>query len=262
MTNASQLLSDERLVAYADGELPEADALALEEALLHDPPAAERLRALVEAGEMARRAFAEIVEEPVPERLRTAVMEADTSAAPEDDATHSEGAKPADNVVRLPQRPASRRSTWQPVALAASLAVAVAAGIFTWLPGGQDGPDGVGLTPQLADALSQTPSYEPVQLAEGDLTILGSFRSQDNRLCREYEQLSGNSGERGLACRATADSDWQLVASSPIPPADQMQDDTFRPAGTEDSDPVSAAVERLQAGSLLTAEEEERALGF
>lgn len=259
MTNASQLLSDERLVAYADGELPEADALALEEALSNDPPAAERLRALVEAGEMARRAFAEIVEEPVPERLRTAVMEADTSASPEDDARHPEDTKPADNVVRLPQRPASRRSTWQPVALAASLAVAVAAGIFTWLPGGQDG---AGLTPQLADALSHTPSYEPVQLAEGDLTILGSFRSQDDRLCREYEQLSGDSGERGLACRATADSDWQLVASSPIPPADQMQDGTFRPAGTEDSDPVSAAVERLQAGSLLTAEEEQRALGF
>ena len=253
MTDTSQLLSDERLVAYADGELPEAEALDLEEALLRDPSAMERLRALVESGEMARLAFAEIVEEPVPERLRTAIMEAPTITSPEEDAS------PADNVVRLPQRPASRRSTWQPVALAASLAVAVAAGIFTWLPGGES--DG-GLSPQLATALSQTPSYEPVELAEGDLTVLGSFRSQDNRFCREYEQLSGNNGERGLACRATPDSDWQLVASSPIPPVEPAQDGTFRPAGTEDNDPVSAAVERLQAGSLLTAEEERRALGF
>ncbi|WP_119166892.1 anti-sigma factor family protein [Algihabitans albus] len=265
MSDMGAQLSDERLVAYADGELPEQEAFEIEQALMENPAAGARLRALVEAGEMARLAFAAITEEPVPERLRAAIMDAPTAmnaptSADEPAATPAEDG--ADNVVRLPRRQNRQQTVWRPVALAASLAVAVAAGVFAWLPGGENGQTGNGLAPQLAAALSQTPSYEPIQLADGELTVLGSFRSQDNRFCREFERLSDGGGERGLVCRSGPQADWQMVAGSSIPPAATTETGSFRPAGAGDEDPVAAAVDRLQAGPVLSADEEQRELGL
>ena len=268
MNDKAAVLSDEKLVAYADGELSEQEAVEIEQALSQDPTAGHRLRALVEAGEMARLAFAEIAEEPVPERLRAAVMNAptasDSEASTEDtqDTGDTSREDTPNNVVRLPRRQPRQQAVWRPVALAASLAFAVAAGVFAWLSGGENSGSEGRLTAQLAEALSQTPSYEPVQLADGEVTVIGSFLSQDDRFCREFEQLSEAGGERGLVCRTGPDEEWQLVASSTIASADTSGTEGFRPAGADSDDPVAAAVDRLQAGSLLSTEEERRALGL
>lgn len=263
MTDKAAVLSDETLVAYADGELQEQEATEVEQALQQDPAAGHRLRALVEAGEMARRAFAEIAEEPVPERLRAAIMNApmaSDSPASSADAEVAVGKDTPDNVVSLPRRQPRQQVVWRPVALAASLALAVAAGVFAWLPGGDNSGPGGRMTAQLAATLSQTPSYQPVQLAEGEVTVIGSFLSQDDRFCREYERLSDGGGERGLACRTSPETEWQLIASSNIAAVDTPAENGFRPAGADTEDPVAAAVGRLQAGPLLSAEEELRAL--
>jgi anti-sigma factor RsiW len=73
--------SEEALVAYLDGELDSSERQQLEAAAETDPELRDRLGALARATDLVRSAYAEIVNEPVPERL-IAAARGDT-AAPE-----------------------------------------------------------------------------------------------------------------------------------------------------------------------------------
>src|SRR5262245_4901939 len=64
--------SDERLVAYLDGELDESARAEVDAWLDHDPAAREELNALAVSAQTLRAAFDEVLHEPVPERLLAA----------------------------------------------------------------------------------------------------------------------------------------------------------------------------------------------
>jgi anti-sigma factor RsiW len=64
-----QKRSDDRLVAYLDGEIEMAERREIEAWLATDPAARETLAALGESANLVRLAFDEVVHEPVPERL-------------------------------------------------------------------------------------------------------------------------------------------------------------------------------------------------
>ncbi len=61
--------SDEALVAYLDGELDDAERRQVDAWLAADPAARERMAALAQSAELVREACAEILDEPIPERL-------------------------------------------------------------------------------------------------------------------------------------------------------------------------------------------------
>ncbi|NNG02852.1 MAG: hypothetical protein HKM95_01970, partial [Inquilinus sp.] len=75
-------LSDEILVAYADGELIGEDAEAVERALEGDRQAQETLRMFLETAELSRAAFDDIVREPVPGHLIETIAGTAPAAAP------------------------------------------------------------------------------------------------------------------------------------------------------------------------------------
>ena len=64
--------SDEALVAYLDGELDAAEQRDVEAWLDADPAVRDRLSALAQSTDLVRGAYADIVNEPVPERLLAA----------------------------------------------------------------------------------------------------------------------------------------------------------------------------------------------
>ena len=64
--------SDEALVAYLDGELDPAERCHVEAWLDADPAVRDRLSALAQSADLVRSAYADIVNEPVPERLLAA----------------------------------------------------------------------------------------------------------------------------------------------------------------------------------------------
>jgi len=72
--------ADADLIAYVDGELAPAERREVEAWLAADPAARERLLALCETDALVRRAFAETLQEPVPEPLLAAAREAAPSA--------------------------------------------------------------------------------------------------------------------------------------------------------------------------------------
>jgi anti-sigma factor RsiW len=106
--------SDEALVAYLDGELDTDERAHVEAWLDADPGVRGRLLALAESAGLVRSAFADIVNEPVPERL-IAAARGETAPATE-----------AEIVVLRPSPPVpppGRSWRWQ-------IELAAAAGIF------------------------------------------------------------------------------------------------------------------------------------
>lgn len=117
--------SDEALVAYLDGELDAAERAHVEAWLDADPVVRDRLLALAESATMLRNAFADLVTEPVPERL-IAAARGESAAATE-----------AEIVVLRPRQtgaaPPPQRRWYVQLATAAALfglAVGVGAGYF------------------------------------------------------------------------------------------------------------------------------------
>ena len=106
--------SDEALVAYLDGELGGDERAHVEAWLEADPAVRDRLLALAESAGLVRNAFADIVHEPVPERL-IAAARGETAPTTE-----------AEIVVLRPTPPTpppARSWRWQ-------MELAAAAGIF------------------------------------------------------------------------------------------------------------------------------------
>ncbi len=97
-------VDDVMLMAYVDGEVDATTAREIEAALAGDPALALRVQHLRDSAMMARGAFAEVLHEPIPDRLIAAL------GGPTREAPAGETAKPAaDNVV-----PLKRRASWAP----------------------------------------------------------------------------------------------------------------------------------------------------
>jgi len=238
--------SDETLMAYADGELDAAQRGAVEQAMREDP----RVAAAVERHRALRAkvfgAYAGVLDEPVPERLRPAapapsVVSLDAVREARRQATA--GAKPAD----------VRRPAWlQWGALAASLVVGVLAG-SAWLGGGGEQAwvsadangrlvAGAALASALSDQLASAQAQGPVRIG-------ASFASKDGGYCRSF-QLEGSAG---LACRE-GDS-WRI----PVFKEGAAADTEYRQAASGMPAAVLEAIDERIEGAALDAAAERAA---
>jgi hypothetical protein len=209
----------EQLIAYVDGELAPAEAARFEAQIADDPALASQVaahRALV--GRVGQ-AYAPVLEEDVPLRLRLTAQAANDRGLPR----------------------------WTPWAAAvASLAIGVLAG-RTLEPGrlvvGSDVPARL----QVARALDRGLA------ADGGAVRLGvTFRDGRGRYCRSFESAPDDMA--GLACRQ--DSRWRLETAAAWRPA---AGPAYRTAASETPPAVLAAVDALMAGETLDAAQERSA---
>lgn len=204
MNAGGMQVNEEELMAWIDGELDAARADEVAQAVVADPALAaraERLRALTGT---LRRAYAPVLEEPLPPRLQA------TLEPPGDTATTGES-----NVVSLrPRKAAPRVRNWrwpEWTALAASLVLGVL--VSPWLLRhdgdrllrSQDG----GLV--AGKALARVLDTQLASEAHGrDALAVGlSFRDNDGRYCRSFSARAAKT-VAGLACRESGD--WRVVA--------------------------------------------------
>lgn len=231
-------ISDETLMAFADGVLDEPQFSHVAEAIETNADLAARLEALVTGSTLARRGFEELLS-PVSPALDTAVRE----------------------TIRNAGRKPFWRVTWPnwlyPAgALAATAIVAVVA-----MPTLRPAPNNA-VTSGIAELtggevstiLDTVPSGTRQTLATGTVIHpIATFINGDDRLCREFE-TQGNANYLVVSCRA--DSTWSVQLALVM----AAEDGNYRPAsgfGVLDAYLLSAG-----AGEPLSGDDELSALGI
>ncbi|WP_209427524.1 hypothetical protein [Pararhodobacter sp. SW119] len=224
-------VSDEMLMALADGELPETQAGELQARMRRDPALAARYAVFSETRQKLKDS---LDPGPIPDRLLRAIL--DTPVEPQT----------ATNVTPLP-----RRAGWTGraggLALAATLLLAV--GIGGYELGRRAG---IGEVSEAAavGAVAGVPTGGMVNLAGGGTArVLGSFDT-DAGLCRLVAMAPvQGAGTRVVACRA--DENWQVLLSVASEDAD-----AFVTASGTSVELVDDLLDRLGAGPALTPEAE------
>jgi anti-sigma factor RsiW len=132
-----QKRSDDRLIAYLDGELEMAERREIEAWLDTDPAAREKLAALAESANLVRLAFDEVMHEPLPDRLIAAARGETVSPEP--------GAQvlPFERRPGKGRAPATRR-WWIGLPVAASLFGLLLGGGVAYLSVAKLAPGGIG----------------------------------------------------------------------------------------------------------------------
>lgn len=238
-------IDDERLMAFADGELSPDEAAEMEQAMARSEEIAARVSALAESRALARRALGEAP--PVPDALAARIRAmAEAAAAPQ-----------TAQVIDL----ASRRRLvpfWQlPVAASIALAVGVFGGLFGKPGGGAS--DGLAIAAideaALVEALATVRSGERAEIAGGKVfAAVATFRDGEGQLCREFEHGSSGS-DRVVAVACRSDATWKVRFAVASASADA---DGYVPASSLET--LDAWLSAVEAGAPLSDDEEAAAL--
>jgi hypothetical protein len=249
----SQLhLTDEILMAFADGELDEAVASAVAKAMAENPGLARRVVEFQQSRRLTRSAFSSALAPQVSPELYAAVS-AQVRA-------FEAAGRAGDTVTefkprKLPSQASARRlPSFFNMALAASVAaLALAAGYFA----GQRDVSGTGSLvaqlegPPVRDALSTVASGQDVELPTGRLRVISTYRLANGSLCREFKLQASSGTADAIACRG---GEWNVAFA------------TTRPAGNADyvpsdgADLVTAYLQSVNAGEPLVDGAEAQAL--
>jgi len=251
-------ISDEMLMAYADGELTPAERAQVETAMAADASVALRVERHRALRSKLGNAFSSVLSEPAPERLIAAVRAAPVprDAATVIDMNTMREARTAEQIARA--RAARPSWTWaQWGAVAASLVIGAVIGHIAL-----NSPDSSPIATRgghllaqagLAQALSKQLASE--QAASAAVQIGTSFRAKSGSYCRTFV-VHEQRALGGLACREGDAWHVQVLAQTDSTPGG---DGGYRPAGSEMPAAVRGAVEEQIAGDPLDAASEVRA---
>jgi len=238
-------ISDETLMAYADGELDASARAAVETAMREDPQIEKRVAAHRALRRKVQAAYSAELSEDIPERLLTATRGG--ISTPGSKVVNLQAARAAMNRSKVRARPLPTQ--WRTAGtIAASLVVGVGLGFFLWGRGDSQfmrSPGGALVARgQLAKALSNQLAAD--QSPSSAVQIGVSFRAKSGDYCRTFA-LSGAVSPSGLACRHGGQ--WQLQALAQEPGTVRSPD--YRTAGSAMSPTILKSVEGQISGEPL-----------
>ena len=255
-------ISDETLMAYADGELDPAASQEVESVMREDPQVQGRVAQHLALRRRVQAAYAGELTEQVPERLFAAAKGG--VHLPEAKVVSLSGAR--DGACAVAERNASsvRRPQWRvAAAIAASILMGAGLGYVMWgrslSPLALSAGGAVVAHGQLARALSERLAADQ---SRGAVVQIGvSFLAKSGEYCRTFA-LSGAVSPSGLACRH--DGEWQIQVLSQVPGAGKPEASEYRTAGSALSAPILKAVEAEISGEPLdqAGESEARRRGW
>jgi hypothetical protein len=237
-------ITDEELMAYADGELSPHEAKHIEAAMADDSQLAARVARFRDVRRALRTAYDSVVAEPVPEHLRALLG----------DVAASEAAAPAPAVVDLASEREKRARRFGPpawAAMAASLVVGVLVGRSLLAPSDAlFSNDGL----YAGASLSQVLDTRLVGENPGGDTRIGlSFRARDGQTCRTFAHEDRARLTSGLACR---DQNRWAIRMALTEPSQQASG--YRQAGAA-APAVLEAVDAIIEGEPFDAAQERQA---
>ena len=257
-------ISDEVLMAYADGEADSKTRALVEEAIAADPQVARRIAEHRALRNTLRSGYENVLAEPVPERLLAAAR---ARASPQNGglsavkglADHGDANRegPEHGVV-VPLRP--KRTQRPPMVYWGAIAASFVVGGLVWHFGAEllaPGPvmerGGQFLASGALDKALSTQLVREQQ-AQAAVQIGVSFRSKAGSYCRTFQLRDDNLA--GLACREQGNWKLEMLALTGSSPAGQPE---FRQAGSSLPPAIAQAVDQAIEGDPLDAEAEARA---
>jgi hypothetical protein len=222
MTN---LVTDEMLMALADGEIDRETAAALMRQMDADPELKQRFATFRDTRTLAKAAFAGALEEPVPPRLVRAA-----------------GDPPAE--------PRKRDWTrfWFPLGAAVAASVA---GLIVGLaiPARVSPPSPHAIGAEIAEVLDNSQSGETRPLGGGGRVLVTGTYLTPEGACRSFEVTPGAAGNvwHDVACRRTGSAGWELEMAI----AGHPGSDAFVPASDRIAASIADALDALGAGEAL-----------
>jgi len=248
----SQLhLNDEILMAFADGELDEPAAGAIEQAMLSSPAITQRVIGFLRSRRLIRSAFARDVALSVPPELQAAVQKQISAFEAVND-------RRAEGRIH-PRQNAFQRRHWLSggVALAASAAALTIAGVGYFA--GQQSiplPSASSLVARLEDplvdqVLDTSASGQEAELGIGRIRMVSTYRLANGFLCREFTLQAASGKANAIACRT---NEWKITFALASPAADTV----YSPSSGGDL--MAAYLQDRGAGEPLLGAAEMKAL--
>jgi anti-sigma factor RsiW len=256
-------ISDETLMAFADGELDDAARAAVELALRTDPQLAKRVAEHRALRQRIQAAYSAELSEPVPERLLSAAKRrADASGTNVVNLQDARDAMARDAIARDTARARPLKTWWRPAgSIAASLIIGLGLGYGRWhqsAPLTRNAGGALVASGQLAQGLSQLLAADGSAAAAVQIGI--SFLARSGDYCRTFV-LSGAISPAGVACHHG--QEWQILTLSQSA-AGGSATAGYRTAASEMSPAILQAVQELISGEPLdaTAEAAARSKGW
>jgi len=244
----SQLhLSDEILMAFADGELEEPTAAAIAKAMAEDPAVAKRVMDFQQSRRLTRSALSAALPD-VPPELQAAVSAQIMAYEASDEGKVRPTDTPSSSFGGIRRRPILK------MALAASIVMgALGLGYFV---GRHDSPEANRLLAQLNNPdiyreLNTLASGQDVELPFGRLRVISTYRVANGSLCREFRLQSRTETAEAVACR---NGEWSVNFALAGP----AKASAYVPSG--ESDLVATYLQSMGASGPLVDEAEVRAL--
>ena len=243
------VVTDEDLMAFADGVLGEAAAAEIAALAAKDPVVAAKIEAFRQSRATLAGAFDAVLTEAVPDRFLASI-------------DHYLPAQATAEVISLDARRKPKAAArfawpdWRQAAAAAMIAV-TAGGVGYWAkPSGDGAAIGLGAaSPVLARALDAGQSGQRFAMSsEAGLIPVTSFIDKEARACREFETQGGSSAGAGIACRTT--DGWRIEAWVAQPTGTTSGGKDFVTVGVGDNPVLNAALAQLGESHLLDGAQE------
>lgn len=239
----TEKVHDEKLMAYADGELTAQERSEISEMLLADPELRGRVDAMREAGELVRGALDGALREPLPAELLERIEAAEPAS------TYAPAAPLRAVPVRLIE-----------IAAAACLLLAVGAAGGYWIKDAR--APGTGLDPRIGAALATAGSGATVPLdmdgKSADVLPVLTFVDSKGRYCRQYIYRVSHAqrGEafEGVACLESTKS-WTSVITVALE-ASASDGDSYQTASGDGQTPIDRFIDSSIQGAPITGTNE------
>ncbi len=257
-------ISDQRLSAFMDGELPAKEHAEIEKLLETDTELQARLQGFQSADEIAVSIIKEIDETPLPAAV-TALLSPNENTAPSQQTPPERWRNKRPGGLFF-QRPVLL-SKLAPIALAASLLLMIGLLVgrhslsFVAPPLNSNlvTAKAIATDSLLFQALEETPSAMAVRDDSGaSITPLLTFQTAQGAWCREITITDGGEPMRALACKTG--SDWQLeiaMIEETSNGATSPSLGDYRPATSASPAEFDAYINDKISGDPLSAEEEQ-----
>ena len=269
-------ISDEKLVAFVDGELSQTERAEIEAAVDSDDTIARRVAVFARSREQVARQYDEPLRRPVPDHLIDLVLR----GTPNTDGG-SLGAQKNTRHRHVSTNPLNMifPKYWFSSLSLAALSVILCLGVVAGWQAARLMPYEGDSNQQLLalrqgqilvheklkhalESVASGQKVSSVDTAAERLTIrpLLTFRTKDNRVCRQYEVINKpGGGFAGVACRNARDR-WQIVLHSVAQLRDEPSSKYSKPAADGEPSVIDLFVDQLIDGDALGKDDEDALL--